>query len=431
MTMYDLILKKRNKGVLTDQELTYIITEYTAGRVPDYQISALLMAIYFNGMTPEEATSLALIMAKSGEMLDLSGINGVTVDKHSTGGVGDKVSLVLAPMLAACGVKLAKMSGRGLGHTGGTIDKLESIPGFQVELAPSEFIDQVNKIGVSIIGQSANIAPADKKLYALRDVTATVDSIPLIAASIMSKKLASGAKCICLDVKCGSGAFMKNQKDAEALAAQMISIGNLAGRKMAAVITNMDEPLGHKIGNLLEVMEAYDNLNGKITPDLMEVCMTIGSILLQNAKGVSEQAARSELKQAVESGRAKQVFLDFVKAQHGDISVFSDLTKLLKAQKYELKSPESGYLAKFDTIKIGDAARLLGAGRLSKEDVLDMAVGIDLIKKIGSKVEKGETIAVIYHNEKGLKEAVETLLSSMTIAKSKPADTVLIEKVLR
>lgn len=432
MTLYELILKKRNGKILTKEEIEFIVKEYTKGNIPDYQMSALLMAIYFKKMTAKEATDLAMTMAHSGDMLDLSEINGITVDKHSTGGVGDKVTLVLAPMLSACGAKIAKMSGRGLGHTGGTIDKLESIPGFNTTKEPVEFKKQVNEIGISVIGQSLNIAPADKKLYALRDVTATVDSIPLIASSIMSKKLASGAQCICLDVKVGSGAFMKDLKEAEKLAKLMIKIGKLAGRQVSAVLTNMDEPLGYNVGNLLEVEEAIENLKGNITPDLMEVCLTIGSILLQHSLKITEQEARQRLQESIKNGTALEKFKQMVLHQGGNVEVLDNIRQLIDCQTYSLKAQKSGYVSKFNTLNLGEAARILGAGRLTKEDVLDMRVGFEMKKKIGSYVNEGEELIKIYYNNlQGLQECIDILNKSISISENKPEEVVLIEKILK
>lgn len=431
MTLYELILKKRNGQELSKEEIEFIVKDYVDGKIPDYQIASLLMAIYFKKMTAKEATNLAMTMAYSGDMLDLSDINGITVDKHSTGGVGDKVTLVLAPMLAACGAKIAKMSGRGLGHTGGTIDKLESIPGFNTTQEPDYFKKQVNEIGISVIGQSLNIAPADKKLYALRDVTATVDSIPLIASSIMSKKLASGAQCICLDVKVGSGAFMKDLKEAEKLAKLMIKIGKLAGRKVSAVLTNMDEPLGKNVGNLLEVEEALENLKGNITPDLMEVCLTIGSILLKQSLGISEEKAREKLLESIHNGQALEKFKQMVQYQQGDVNVLDNISNLIDCQTYSLKALRSGYVSKFNTLNLGEAARILGAGRLTKEDVLDMRVGFEMKAKIGTYVNEGDEIVKIYHSNQGLEQCIEILQKSIAISDNKPESVVLIEKILK
>lgn len=431
MTLYELILKKRNGQELSKEEIEFIVKDYVDGKIPDYQIASLLMAIYFKKMTAKEATNLAMTMAYSGDMLDLSDINGITVDKHSTGGVGDKVTLVLAPMLAACGAKIAKMSGRGLGHTGGTIDKLESIPGFNTTQEPDYFKKQVNEIGISVIGQSLNIAPADKKLYALRDVTATVDSIPLIASSIMSKKLASGAQCICLDVKVGSGAFMKDLKEAEKLAKLMIKIGKLAGRKVSAVLTNMDEPLGKNVGNLLEVEEALENLKGNITSDLMEVCLTIGSILLKQSLGISEEKAREKLLESIHNGQALEKFKQMVQYQQGDVNVLDNISNLIDCQTYSLKALRSGYVSKFNTLNLGEAARILGAGRLTKEDVLDMRVGFEMKAKIGTYVNEGDEIVKIYHSNQGLEQCIEILQKSIAISDNKPESVVLIEKILK
>ena len=431
MLMVDLILKKRSGHELSDEEINFLITEYVNGNIPDYQMSAFLMATYFQNMTEHEATALAIAMRDSGKVYDLSSIKGIKVDKHSTGGVGDKVTLVLGPMVAALGAKFAKMSGRGLGHTGGTLDKLEAINGFKIEQSEEDFVKLVSKYNIAVVGQSDNITPADKKLYALRDVTGTVDSIPLIASSIMSKKLASGADVIVLDVKVGSGAFMTSLDDAEKLAEVMVKIGRLAGKKMTAVLTNMDEPLGHKIGNGLEVYEAIETLKGNGPKDLVEVCSEIGAYQLVDAGIITDfKKAKLELEKTLTDGRALNKFREMVLAQGGKIDQIDNPELFLTAKKHEVLTNKSGYVEKMITSDIGTAARLLGAGRLTKDDELDLLVGLDLHLKIGSKVEKGAVIATIYHNDKGLKEAEKILQNAIIIGPSKRSVT-LIEKTIR
>jgi len=406
MRMYDLIMKKRDGGVLTKEEIDFIISSYTKDYLPDYQMSALAMAIYFRGMTPEETAHLTMAMAYSGDVMDLSAIKGIKVDKHSTGGVADTTTLVLAPMVAACGAPVAKMSGRGLGHTGGTIDKLESIPGMRIELSEEEFTDNVNKYGIAIIGQTKNLTPADKKLYALRDVTATVDSIPLIASSVMSKKIAAGADAIVLDVKVGRGAFMKDLESAKALAKLMVDIGNSVGRKTVAHVTNMDYPLGLAIGNALEIIEAVQVLKGHGSKDLLEVCMLLGSDMLQIA-GVAKDdtEARAKLKEALDSGKALQKFKEFIKAQGGDERVVDDFS-LLPQAKYVRPwiADRDVYIKDMMALDLGLVAMKLGAGREKKEDKIDLAVGIMLGGKVGDIVRKGEPIATIYANDEGKAE---------------------------
>ena len=401
MRMYDLIMKKRDGGVLTKEEIDFIISSYTKDYLPDYQMSALAMAIYFRGMTPEETAHLTMAMAYSGDVMDLSAIKGIKVDKHSTGGVADTTTLVLAPMVAACGAPVAKMSGRGLGHTGGTIDKLESIPGMRIELSEEEFTDNVNKYGIAIIGQTKNLTPADKKLYALRDVTATVDSIPLIASSVMSKKIAAGADAIVLDVKVGRGAFMKDLESAKALAKLMVDIGNSVGRKTVAHVTNMDYPLGLAIGNALEIIEAVQVLKGHGSKDLLEVCMLLGSDMLQIA-GVAKDdtEARAKLKEALDSGKALQKFKEFIKAQGGDERVVDDFS-LLPQAKYVRPwiADRDVYIKDMMALDLGLVAMKLGAGREKKEDKIDLAVGIMLGGKVGDIIRKGEPIATIYAND--------------------------------
>lgn len=401
MRMYDLIMRKRNGGVLTEEEIQYMIRAYVAGEIPDYQMASFLMAVYFQGMTEEETLAMTLAAAHSGEMVDLSGIEGIKADKHSTGGVGDKTTLIVAPIVAACGVKVAKMSGRGLGHTGGTVDKLESIPGFQTTLTREAFFQVVNRTGLSIIGQSGNLAPADKKLYALRDVTATVDSIPLIAVSIMSKKLAAGSDCILLDVKTGSGAFMKSVEESVALAQEMVSIGEHAGRKTVALITDMDVPLGYAVGNSLEVIEAVDTLRGQGPEDLTEVCKKLAANMVCLAgRGTLKECGRM-VDEAIESGRALERLTAMIEAQGGDSSVIKDTDLFLKAPyTHEVKAKESGYMVSMDTESCGIASSMLGAGRETKDSTIDFSAGIVLKKKVGDLVKAGDTLAVMYASEK-------------------------------
>ena len=409
MRMYDLIMKKRNGYELSEEEIRYMITEYTADRIPDYQMSAMMMAIYFQGMSEKETLHLTMAMVESGEMLDLSGIQGVKVDKHSTGGVGDKTSLALTPMVAACGVKIAKMSGRGLGHTGGTIDKLESFPGFTTEISAEEFINHVNTIGISIMGQTKDLAPADKKLYALRDVTATVDQMSLIASSIMSKKLAAA---IVLDVKTGSGAFMKTKEDALALAGEMVQLGKNAGRKAIAVVSNMDQPLGNTVGNALEVREAIDTLNGKGPADFTELVMTLGSyMLIAGGKADKEETARKMLTQVMEDGSALHKLAELVKAQGGDESYVYEPEKLPCAKiRKELVAPEDGYIQKIVCDEVGICSLILGGGRETKESQIDLSVGIRLVQKVGAYVHKGDVLAELFANDsQKLEEAMTRL----------------------
>ncbi|MDE6388877.1 MAG: pyrimidine-nucleoside phosphorylase [Lachnospiraceae bacterium] len=402
MRMYDLIMKKRGGESLSKEEIEYMITEYTADRIPDYQMSAMMMAIYFQGMSAQETSALTMAMAHSGDMMDLSEITGTKVDKHSTGGVGDKTSIALTPMVAACGVKIAKMSGRGLGHTGGTIDKLESFAGFTTGITAEHFVRQVNEIGVSIMGQTADIAPADKKLYALRDVTATVDNMSLIASSIMSKKLASGADAIVLDVKTGSGAFMKDEKDSFALAQEMVTLGNMAGRKTIAVVSDMDQPLGRAVGNALEVEEAIATLRGKGPEDFTELCMTLGTyMLIAGGAASDEQDARKKLHSVIEDGSALKKLADFVQAQGGDAKAVYDTTLLPKASVVEeIVSSKSGYVCRIDCEEIGICSLILGGGRETKDSMIDLSVGLVLNKKVGDYVTAGQSLATIYANDR-------------------------------
>ena len=422
MRMYDLIMKKRNGGALSKEEIYFMIREYTNGAIPDYQMSAMMMAIYFRGMDEEETLHLTMAMAESGDMLDLSQIKGVKVDKHSTGGVGDKTSLALTPMVAACGVKIAKMSGRGLGHTGGTIDKLESFPGFSTDISTRQFISNVNEVGIAIMGQTKELAPADKMLCALRDVTATVDNMPLIASSIRSKKLAAGADAIVLDVKTGSGAFMKKQEDAFALAKEMVSLGKNAGRKTLAVVSDMDQPLGNAIGNVLEVQEAIDTLRGKGPADFTELCMTLGSLMLMAGQvSVTEKEARAQLEQVIRNGSALDKLAEFVKAQGGEENAVYHPELLAKAVYEEpILAPEDGYVQKIICDEAGIASLILGGGRETKDSVIDLSVGIILNKKVGAHVNAGEELAVLYANDKEkLKTAKERLMNAYRIGKEK------------
>lgn len=398
--MYDIIDRKKNGEELTKSEIEYFVGGFTRGEIPDYQASALLMAIWFCGMNDRELADLTLSMAHSGDMINLDAVDGFTVDKHSTGGVGDKTTLIVAPAVAACGGKVAKMSGRGLGFTGGTIDKLESIPGFNTSVGEKEFIDNVNKIGLCIAGQTGEIAPADKKIYALRDVTATVDSIPLIASSIMSKKLAAGSNGIVLDVKCGSGAFMKTYEDAKLLAEKMTAIGQRAGRKTVALITNMDIPLGRAVGNALEVKEAVKILKNEQKDELYEVSVALAAHMLSlvNSKDIYE--CEKMIRLAIENGSALEKLKEAVGAQGGDISHIDDTSKFIDASVcIEYKAEKSGYINKIDAQKIGRASVLLGAGREKKDDVIDFGAGIYLCKKTGDEVREGDTVARLYTNK--------------------------------
>lgn len=424
MRMYDIIVKKRNGEALTDEEIAFFVKGYTDGSIPDYQASALLMAIYFQGMTEHETSSLTMEMAHSGDMLDLSAIKGKKADKHSTGGVGDKTSLVLTPLAAAIGIPVAKMSGRGLGHTGGTIDKLESFPGFTTGISEETFIHNVNTIGIAIAGQTKNMAPADKKLYALRDVTGTVDSIPLIASSIMSKKLAAGADVIVLDVKTGSGAFMKTEEDSIKLAEEMVKIGNNVGRKTLAVISDMDEPLGYAVGNAIEVKEAIDTLNGHGPADLLELCLTIGSLMaIGTGKADSVEEARKLLLEKLNDGSALKKFAEFVEAQGGDSApVFN--TELLPQASIvrEVTSPVDGYVSHIESDRVGISAMKLGGGRETKESEIDLSVGILINKKVGDSVKKGEKIAALYANdETKLAAAIDELTQAYSYSQT-PVD---------
>ena len=433
MRMSDIIVKKREGNALSEAEIQWLIRAYTAGEVPDYQMSALCMAIYFRGMNEEETAALTLAMARSGELLDLSGISGVKADKHSTGGVGDKTSLVLCPMLAACGVKMAKMSGRGLGHTGGTIDKLESIPGFSTAMSGERFREIANTVGMVIAGQTANICPADKKMYSLRDVTGTVPSKPLIVSSIMSKKLAAGADVIVLDVKVGSGSFMRTAADAEDLARQMVAVGRRAGRRVVALVTDMDEPLGLAVGNALEVKEAIQTLSGGGPADLKELCLALGSqILLASGLCGTEGEARSRLEQALASGAALEKFRAFIRAQGGDARVTEDMSLLPAAPVVrELLSPVNGCVASMNTEGIGLVSMHLGGGRATKEEIIDPAVGLVLRKKISDAVRVGEPLAQIHApTEEAAARAAEELMACYGFSAEPVSRPPLIRRVI-
>ena len=433
MRMYDIIRKKRDGFSLDKNEIDFFINGYTDGSIPDYQASALMMAIYFNGMTDEETANLTIAMADSGDKIDLSDIDGITVDKHSTGGVGDKTTLIVAPVVASLGCKVAKMSGRGLGHTGGTVDKLESITGFRVTLSPDEFISQVKATGICVVGQSGNLAPADKLLYALRDVTATVDSIPLIASSIMSKKLAAGSHTIVLDVKCGSGAFMKTPEDAKELAEAMVKIGNNCGRNTAAVITNMDRPLGKNIGNSLEVIEAVEVLKNNGPEDLKEVCLTLASEIVSLSKNISIEEARNLTEDALSSGKAFEKFKEWISSQGGKREWIENPGLFPKATySYEIKAENNGYISKMNAESIGIASVILGAGRETKEDTIDMSAGIVLNKKTGDKVSQGEVLATLYScNEKSFDSSKEKFLSALEFSENPIKEEPLVFDIVR
>ncbi|MBP5092276.1 MAG: pyrimidine-nucleoside phosphorylase [Bacilli bacterium] len=421
MRMVDIIEKKRDGGKLSKEEINFAVSGYTKGEIPDYQMSALCMAIVFRGMDKEETAILTDAMMHSGETIDLSSIKGVKVDKHSTGGVGDKTSLVLGPLVSANGAKLAKMSGRGLGHTGGTLDKMESVPGMRIALSEEEFVKQVNDIGIAIIGQTQDIDPADKKMYALRDVTGTVESIPLIASSIMSKKLAAGSDAILLDVKFGSGAFMKTFEMAKLLATTMVEIGKSLGRDTRAIITDMDQPLGLTIGNSLEVKEAVATLQGKGPSDLVELVEEAGSIMLEQAGIVAnhEEGIR-KIKETIDNGEAFRKLLAFFKAQGGDISYLENPEKFAKA-KYEKKiyAESDGYISKINSMEIGVSAMRLGAGRATMSDIIDMSAGIMLAKKVGDEVKKGDLLAICYTNKEGVEEVYKDVHDAFSLQKEK------------
>jgi len=421
MRVYDIILKKRDGKRLSREEINFMIEGYCKEEIPDYQMAAFLMAVYFRGMSPEESTDLTMAMVNSGDRVDLSKIKGFKVDKHSTGGVGDTTTLVLGPLVAAAGGRVAKMTGRGLGHTGGTIDKLESIPGFRTSLTMEEFTENVNRIGLALMGQTAELAPADKKIYALRDVTATVDSIPLIAGSILSKKLAAGSDGIVLDVKTGSGAFMVKYEDALALAEAMVAIGEGASKKMVALITSMEEPLGYAVGNVIEVEEAIDTLKGEGPKDLEDLCIELGAnMLLISGLGKNLEEAREKLKGVIENRKGLEKLKEMVRAQGGDIRAIDDPSLLPQCKEMiEVKSTRKGYVQKIDALAVGISSQILGAGRQKKEDVIDPSVGIVLKKKIGDKVKEGEPLAIFYTDgdEEKIENAKEKFLASFSIGK--------------
>ena len=433
MNMYDIITKKKLNQSLTHEEIKYIIENYTKGDLPDYQVSALLMAIWFNGLNNDERFHLTKYMAESGDMSDNSK-HGGKIDKHSSGGVGDKTTLVVGPMVAACGLKVAKMSGRGLGHTGGTLDKLESIPGFQIDIPEEEYIKNIKEVGISIVSQTGNLAPADKKLYALRDVTATVDELSLIAASIMSKKLASGAEGIVLDVKAGTGAFMRDLDGAIKLAEAMVDIGQKYGRKMVAVVTDMNQPLGRTVGNSIEVLEAIQTLKNEGPQDLLELSLVLGSyMLILGGRTDNIKEARRMLVEVVENGKALKVFKNMVKAQNGDPRVVDDPESILPISKnvFEYKIQEDGYFEWIDTEKVGLASMVLGAGRAKKEDDIDPSVGIEVFVKTGDKVSKGQTLAKIYYkNDKDVENSLKYLKLAYSIKSNPVNKNPLVYKVI-
>ncbi len=432
MRMYDIIMKKRNGEELTGEEIRFFVDGYTSGEIPDYQASAFCMAVFFQGMTDRETYELTDAMAHSGDMVDLSRFGDLSADKHSTGGVGDKTSMIVMPIVASLGAKAAKMTGRGLGHTGGTVDKLESIPGYDIALDSEEFLDQVEKIGIALVGQSGNLTPADKKLYALRDVTATVESIPLITSSIMSKKLAAGSKNIVLDVKVGSGAFMKTVEDATDLAEHMVSIGKYCGRNVTAVLTNMDVPLGHNIGNALEVKEAMAVLRGESRGDLYEVCIALASSILCSVFSISREEAEKRVIGAIDDGSAFAKFREWIGTQGGDVRYLDDPSLFPEAAyQHEVLAPCDGYIEAMNAEQIGLVSVLLGAGRETKEDAIDYSAGIVLKKKVGEKVTAGEPLCVLYTNrESVITEAEKRYLAALRFGAEEPAPEPLIYKII-
>ncbi|AZB43414.1 pyrimidine-nucleoside phosphorylase [Bacillus sp. FJAT-42376] len=432
MRMVDIIQKKRDGKLLSKEEIEFAVNGYKNDSIPDYQMSSFLMSVYFKGMTKEEVSWLTDAMVNSGETVDLSGINGIKVDKHSTGGVGDKISLIVAPLVASVGVPVAKMSGRGLGHTGGTIDKLEAVEGFSVELSGKQFIDNVNRHGISIIGQSGDLVPADKKIYALRDVTATVDSIPLIASSIMSKKIAMGADAIVLDVKTGAGAFMKTLDRAKDLASTMVEIGSHLNRNTIAVITDMNQPLGYEVGNANEIKEVIEVLQGNGSEDLIEISMAI-AVQMSILGGIykTEEEARKGLTQAIESGEALGKFKEFISAQNGNAAQIDSINLLPQAKHHvEVKSKQSGYVRDINAEEIGVAALLLGAGRQTKEDQIDYSAGVTLKKKVGDQVQEGDVIAVLHFNKEDHQQAVDTLYHAFTYSDQKPEKRPFVYEII-
>lgn len=422
MRMFDIIAKKRDGGTLSREELAFAVNGFVAGEIPDYQMSALLMAIYLRGMTHQETAQLTDLMARSGDMVDLSAIQGVKADKHSTGGVGDKTTLIIAPLAAACGVRIAKMSGRGLGHTGGTVDKIESVPGTRTDLSRQEFFDQVNRLGLAVIGQSGNLAPADKKIYALRDVTATISCVPLIASSIMSKKLAAGSDCILLDVKTGTGAFMKTLEGSLELAQAMVEIGRHNGRKVAALITDMDIPLGRAVGNSLEVAECVQVLRGQGPKDLTDLCLRLAGEMLALAGQGSPEVCLEKARAALRDGSALRKMIEMFGAQGGDTSVLEDPSRfVLSPCRKEIQAREEGFITAMDTEKVGIASVILGAGRLKKEDAIDYGAGILIHKKTGEAVRAGESLATFYTSDPALlAEAEEVYRSALTFGPKPP-----------
>jgi pyrimidine-nucleoside phosphorylase len=433
MRMVDIIEKKKDGLELSGVEINFAVQGYVKGEIPDYQMSALLMAVYFRGMSRRETSDLTMAYVNSGDRVDLTGIKGIKVDKHSSGGVGDKISLIVIPLMAMLGIPVAKMSGRGLGHTGGTIDKLESIPGFKTELTPKVFIDNVNRYKMALVSQSANLTPGDKKTYALRDVTATVDSIPLIASSIMSKKIASGADALVLDVKVGSGAFMKSLPEARELAEAMVQIGRDTGIKTVAVITNMDQPLGHEVGNFNEVMEAVEVLRGRGSEDEVAVALSIAShMAVLGGAFETFEAAHAKLKKILASGAALDKFAEFIEIQGGDASFVKTGESILKSEhNIEVKSDSEGFVKSIMAEQIGKGAMLLGAGRRKKEDAIDHAAGITLVKKTGDKVKKGDTLCILHTNMDDWTEAAETVKSAYTVDKNAPEKIKYIYDVVR
>ncbi len=427
MRMVDIIAKKRDGGALTKEEIQFFVNGYTNGDIPDYQASSLAMAIYFQDMNDEERANLTMAMVESGDQIDLSAIDGVKVDKHSTGGVGDTTTLVLAPLVAALDIPVAKMSGRGLGHTGGTIDKLEAVNGFHVEISEDDFMRLVNEHKIAVIGQTGNLTPADKKLYALRDVTGTVNSIPLIASSIMSKKIASGADAIVLDVKTGAGAFMKTNEDAEQLAHAMVQIGNNVGRRTMAIISDMSQPLGYAIGNALEVKEAIETLRGEGPEDLNELVLTLGSqMVVLGGKAETLDEAREKLQAVIDNGAALEKFRDFLTNQGGDGSVVDDVSKLPHADYViEVPAKSSGVVSRIVADEIGIASMLLGAGRATKEDTIDLAVGLMLRKKVGDKVAEGESLVTIYANREDVEDVKQKIYDNIDISDHAEAPTLI------
>lgn len=433
MRAVDLIIKKRDGEVLSKEEIKFLINGYVNGQIPDYQISALLMAIVFRGLNSDERVALTHEMLHSGEVIDLSHLEGLLVDKHSTGGVGDKTTLVVAPIVAACGLLIPKMSGRGLGHTGGTLDKLESIPNFNIFLTSQEFAKQVSEIGIAVIGQTANITPADKQLYALRDVTGTVESVGLIASSIMSKKLASGADYILLDVKVGEGAFMKTFEEAQELAHAMVDIGNRSNRKTVAVLTNMNEPLGEMVGNSLELIEAIETLKGNGPKNFTTLCYELSSELLLMTKLVgTKEEGLAKVKEVIDNGEALEKLRQMIIYQSGNPDVIEDYTLFPSAEnKIKVRSIKTGYISDINALEVGKAAMILGAGRLTKDGTIDLGVGVQVIGKVGTKVNQGDVMAIIYGNGKNEEEAYEMLLNAFKIVDAKVEASKIILDIVR